>query len=103
MADLPNLSRIEGFDWDRGNFEKNWRRHRVAFYECEEVFFHEPVLFPNPKHSVSEPRYYAWGRTVRRRLLSVSFTVRGNKIRVISAREMSRKEGKAYGQIKENP
>jgi len=43
MANLPDLSRIEGFDWDQANIEKNWDRHTIAFYECEEVFFREPI------------------------------------------------------------
>jgi len=104
MVDLPDLSHTQGFDWDRGNVDKNWRRHHVAFYECEEIFFNEPVLFPNPKHSAAEARYYAWGRTARWRMLTISFTVRGNKIRVISARDMNRKERREYGKIvEENP
>ena len=41
MAELLDLSWVEGFDWDRGNIQKNWEGHRVAFYECEEVFFRE--------------------------------------------------------------
>ena len=97
MNDLPDLSRLEGFDWDRGNIQKNWQRHRVAFYECEEVFFHEPVIVPNPGHSATEQRYYALGPTVRGRLLTVVFTVRRDRIRVVSARDMSRKERRRYG------
>ena len=103
MDPPPNLSRVEGFDWDRGNVEKNWKRHRVAFHECEEVFFHEPFILPDPRHSLAESRYYALGRTARGRRLTVAFTVRGNKIRVISARDMSRKEKRGYGKIEENP
>ncbi len=96
MAELPDLSHVDGFDWDRGNVQKNWQRHRVAFYECEEVFFSEPLLVPNPTHSAIEARVLAFGRTTRGRLLTVVFTVRGGKIRVISARDMSRKERKDY-------
>lgn len=103
MESLPDLSQIEGFDWDRANVQKNWQRHRVAFYECEEAFFHEPAISLNLTHSAAERRYYALGRTVRGRLLSISFTMRGNKIRVVSARDMSRKERRRYGKIEENP
>ncbi len=102
MANWPNLSRIEGFDWDRANVEKNWSRHRIAFYECEEVFFRAPILLEDAKHSEKEERFFALGETVRRRLVTVVFTVRHNKIRVISARDMSRKERKVYEEIKEN-
>ena len=97
MADLPHFSDVEGFEWDRANIQKNWQRHHVAFYECEEVFFHEPlVVAPNPTHSVAEARYFAYGRTVRGRLLTVVFTVRGKKFRMISARDMSWRERKVY-------
>ncbi|MBI3333158.1 MAG: BrnT family toxin [Candidatus Omnitrophica bacterium] len=96
MADLPELSQVEGFDWDRGNAQKNWQRHGVVFTECEEVFFSGPVLFPDPGHSSVEPRYFALGQTVQGRLLAVVFTMRGGRIRVISARDMSRKERRTY-------
>lgn len=99
MSNLPDLSRIEGFDWDRANIRKNWERHRVAFDECEEVFFHDPVLAPDAEHSAGEARYFAYGRTVRSRLLTVVFTVRRNHIRVISARDMHRKERERYVKI----
>lgn len=103
MGDLPDLSHIEGFDWDQANVQKNWQRHQVAFYECEEVFFHDPAISSNPEHSGAERRYYALGRTIRGRLLSISFTMRGHKVRVVSARDMSRKERRRYGNIEENP
>lgn len=102
MTDLPNLSYFEGFDWDRANVQKNWNRHEVSFYECEEVFFRDPVIIPDTGHSDAEARFFAMGRTVRGRLLTIIFTVRENKIRVISARDMSRKERKAYGKIEKN-
>lgn len=99
MGLLPDPSKTEGFEWDRGNVQKNWERHRVAFYECEEVFFHEPVLVPDPEHSASEKRYFAFGRTVRGRLLTIVFTIRKDRIRVISARDMNRKERRHYAKI----
>ena len=99
MADLLDLSRVDGFDWDAGNVQKNWDRHGVAFYECEEVFLQEPVLAPDLEHSAKEPRYFAFGRTVQGRLLTVVFTMRRNKIRVVSARDMDRRERKRYVQI----
>ena len=98
MTEPPDLSRIEGFDWDRGNVYKSRDKHRVAFVECEEVFQHGPVLFPDSRHSQLEPRYLALGQTVRGRQLAVIFTLRRNRIRVISARDMSRKERRIYAQ-----
>ena len=102
MVNFPDLSRIEGFDWDQANVQKNWERHRVAFYECEEVFLRGPIILPDLKHSEGEPRFFALGKTVRERWLTIVFTVRKNKIRVISARDMSRKEKKGYEQIQKN-
>lgn len=102
MTDLPNLLLFEGFDWDRANIQKNWDRHEVAFYECEEVFFRDPTILLDPEHSTAEPRFFAMGWTLRGRLLTIIFTVREKKIRVISARDMSRKERKFYGKIKKN-
>jgi len=91
------LSRVEGFDWDKGNIEKNWERHRVAYIECEEVFFNKPLVIKEDEpHSTKEVRYHVLGQTDKGRLLFVVFTVRGNKIRVISARDMKRKERRLY-------
>lgn len=99
MGDLPDVSSLEGFDWDRANIDKNWQRHRVAFYECEEIFFRDPVIVPDRGHSSGELRYFAFGETVRGRLLTVVFTIRNKKARVVSGRDMSRKERKKYGEV----
>ena len=91
------LVEVEGFDWDKGNIEKNWQRHKVSHIECEEVFFNEPlVVQANEVHSKFENRYYALGRTNDKRCLFIVFTIRRNKIRVISARDMTRKERRIY-------
>lgn len=90
-----------GFDWDEGNVEKNWELHRVPFWEAEEVFFNEPlVIMPDRKHSLYEPRYLALGQTDSGRLLLISFAIRRSLIRVISARDMTRKEARIYEQRK---
>jgi uncharacterized DUF497 family protein len=91
------LERCTGFDWDDGNLEKNWEVHRASFWEAEEIFFNEPlVIAPDLKHSDSEPRFLALGQAESGRLLFLSFTVRGSLIRVISARDMTRKEVSSY-------
>jgi uncharacterized DUF497 family protein len=91
------LERCTGFEWDEGNLEKNWTLHRVAFWEAEEIFFNEPlVMAPDLKHSESEPRFLALGQADSGRLLFVSFTVRGSLIRLISVRDMTRKEVSRY-------
>lgn len=89
--------RFTAFDWDEGNREKNWRRHRVAWWECEEVFFNQPLyVFADQPHSGREERFYVLGRTHDQRLLFVVFTGRGSRIRLISARDMNRRERKVY-------
>jgi uncharacterized DUF497 family protein len=85
------------FDWDSGNLEKNWLKHGVSPLECEQVFFNQPLIAPDVKHSQSEERFFALGRSDLDRYLFLSFTMRGQKIRIISARDMSRKERKIYG------
>jgi uncharacterized DUF497 family protein len=95
---VDNLLKCTGFDWDDGNTDKNWIKHRVTPSECEQFFFNQPlVVNGDPEHSSDEERSYALGRTNRNRFLFVAFTVRRNLIRVISARDMSRKERKVHG------
>lgn len=97
-----DIDRIEGFDRDEGNIDKNWAKHRVSNSECEEVFFNIPLLIAdNQKHSQEESRFYALGQTNADRFLFIAFNIRENKIRIISARDMSRKEKKTY--VEANP
>jgi uncharacterized protein len=91
------VNECTGFDWDEFNIHKNWDKHQVPWWECEEVFLSEPILLlEDVLHSATEKRYYALGCTSDRRKLFVSFTIRGTKIRPISARDMSRKERRVY-------
>ena len=88
---------LEGFQWDDGNREKNYKKHLVHFAECEQVFFNRPLLISaDVRNSQSESRFAALGVTDRNRRLAIVFTVRGNLIRVISARDMDRKERNFY-------
>ena len=97
---MIDSSAITGFDWDENNREKNWNKHGVLASECEEIFFNLPLLLqPDPSHSQKEPRYYVLGHTNLGRRSFVAFTIRGDKIRVISARDMSKKERSIYEQI----
>lgn len=99
---MDALSRCWSFEWDEGNSEKNWINHRVTRLECEQVFFNRPLLVAeDEKHSQGEPRYYALGRTDAGRRLFVVFTTRRDLVRVISARNMSRRERRAYEGAKE--
>ena len=99
MAGFPDdLAHCTGFQWDAGNADKNWERHRVSQGESEQVFFNRPVLTaPGRAPSQQERRYAALGRTNDGRRLTVVFTIRGTLIRVISARDMSRRERRLYG------
>lgn len=86
-----------GFDWDDGNIDKNWNKHRVSWWECEEVFFNRPrPIFEDTAHSESEERLYLLGHTNAGRWLFVSFTIRHELIRPISFRDMNARERKIY-------
>ena len=93
--------RITGFDWDAGNARKSVAKHDVGQAEAEQVFFNEPLfILADLLHSQSEPRWHALGRSDDHRRLHITFTLRAGetKIRVISARDMSRKERVYYEQ-----
>lgn len=91
------LEQCTGFQWDRENSGKNWIRHRVTDSECEQVFFNKPIISADViKHLKTEKRWYALGRTDQSRYLFVVFTIRKNLIRIISARDMNKKERKIY-------
>lgn len=100
-----DFSKLSGFDWDKGNSDKNWLKHGVTPFECEQVFFNQPLtVAPDEAHSQKEIRFYVLGQTDMERLLFVVFTVRRNLIRVVSARDMSRSEKEVYkNHEEENP
>lgn len=92
-----DFNKIEGFDWDDGNTEKNKNKHHLDKWQIEEVFFNDPFLvYEDVKHSRTEIRWYALGRTDNNLELMVVFTLRKNLIRVISARKMNKKERVIY-------
>jgi len=97
---MIDFSGIKGFEWDKANVEKNWEKHRVRPEECEEAFFNRVFVAKDERHSQVEERFYLLGETNAGRRLFVVFTLRGERIRVISARDMSRKERKAYEELK---
>jgi uncharacterized DUF497 family protein len=90
------LESVVCFEWDLGSQEKNWQRHQVFAVECEQVLLNNPLVFPDPRHSHAEERLYALGKTNSSRLLFIAFTIRRQCIRVISARDMSKKEQRYY-------
>jgi len=91
------LAQCTGFEWDEGNTQKNWEKHEVAWEECEEIFFNQPLIVAQDlAHSLDEPRLYALGKTDRHRRLFIAFTIREKRVRVISARDMTAKESRKY-------
>ena len=97
MSKHDLLSGCEGFLWDEGNLLKSREKHKVTPAECEQLFFNQPLIVADDeKHSSQEARFFTLGQTDTRRRLFVVFTVRNNLIRVISARDMNRKERKAF-------
>ena len=97
---MIDLSKIVGFNWDEGNARKN-EKHDVSMAEAEQVFFNVPLLLlDDASHSQKEPRLHALGKTDEGRTLHITFTLRqsGQLIRVISARDMHRKERAIYEQ-----
>jgi uncharacterized DUF497 family protein len=95
---MTGILDITGFDWDDGNARKN-DKHNVAMAEAEQVFFNQPLLvLEDTRHSNQEPRFHALGKSNDERRLHLTFTLRqaGQKIRVISARDMHKKERVIY-------
>jgi uncharacterized protein len=98
---MIDFERIIGFDWDEGNRRKNFDSHAVADFEAEEIFLDPRVtIAPDSEHSQQELRWVAYGTTIEGRALTIVFTLRAERtlIRIVSARDMSRKQRKTHGQ-----
>ena len=94
---MKTVRKIIGFEWDAHNRDKNLAKHRVTNEECEEVFFDERKnILKDLLHSGTEKRYIVIGSTKESRVLFVVFTIRNTKIRVISARDLNKKERHLY-------
>ena len=97
---MGELAQAAGFDWDEWNATKIWEKHAVSQAECEQVFFNEPhVVGDDTEHSGEEQRYYLLGQTGKGRQLFLVFTLREDLIRVITARDMSRRERRIYRDV----
>jgi uncharacterized protein len=104
---MIDWTQITGFDWDEGNARKSADKHDVSQPEVEQAFLNRPLLVsPDTQHSQQEARYHALGTTDKKRHLHLTITVRsgtaGRFIRIISARDMHRKERAKYEQTKKN-
>ncbi len=97
---MIDFRKVTGFNWDDGNARKN-EKHSVTMAEAEQVFFNAPLLLlEDTAHSLQEPRLHALGKTDAQRALHITFTLRQSAtlIRIISARDMHRKERVVYEQ-----
>ena len=90
------FEQFSGFQWDKGNIDKNFNKHGVKNEETEEVFLNNPLIYEDLNHSKVERRYDCLGKTDKGKKLFISFTLRSNKIRIISARLMNKKERIKY-------
>lgn len=97
-----DLTACTGFDWDFGNRLKSQMKHGVTQTEAEEVFFSSPLVAEDPDHSRSEPCFHALGETGTGRPLLAVFTLRGRRIRIISVRDMSRRERQTYEEARKD-
>lgn len=87
------------FEWDKNNQDKNYNKHKVRTTEAEEVFFdRNRKLAKDFLHSQNEARYLVIGKTKQHRKLYIVFTIRKNKLRIISARDLNIREYKLLGE-----
>ena len=91
------MAKLE-FEWDQWNLQKNEEKHGVSALEAESAFYDTGYkLFEDLRHSTSgERRYILYGRSIENRVLMVAFTLRGRRVRVITARPASRRERKIH-------
>ena len=101
---MIDLSKITGFEWDKGNIDKSYQKHGITPNEAEQVFTDEDVQEEKDiKHQEKEKRYIAIGKNATDKILFIVFTMRKNKIRVISARIANQKERRLYEErVKKN-
>jgi uncharacterized DUF497 family protein len=85
------------FEWDPAKAAENLKKHGVSFDEAASVFGDPLALtFEDPDHSASEERLITFGESIQRRLLVISHIPRPSRIRIISARRITRRERKIY-------
>lgn len=91
------LDKYTEFEWDKGNIDKNWLKHKVTNKETEESFFDSnKIIYKDIFHSKKEARHILLGKTKSYKLLYTVFTIRKLKIRIISSRKTDKKEEKLY-------
>ncbi len=94
---MVDLNKLSGFQWDGWNLDKSYKKHGITPNETEEVFLDENVKIEKDiKHQEQEERFIAIGKTTENKMLFVVFTIRVNKIRIISGRMANKKEEEVY-------
>lgn len=94
---MKKLKKFIQFDWDKANSGKNWKNHKVSDEECEEAFFDQnKKILRDVIHSGEEERFILLAKTKIDRILFIVFTARSEKIRIISARDLNKKEKYLY-------
>ncbi len=97
MYSVVKPSKVSIFEWDRGNVDKSLIKHKIKPAESEEVFQDEnQLILKDIKHSLNEERLAIIGQTTKRKVLFVAFTLRSEKVRIISARPANTKERRLY-------
>ncbi len=97
MDIYKKLQECTGFQWDEHNIQKNWEKHKVSPVESEQTFFNKPlIVVEDVRHSQEEERFYALGKTDQDRRLFIAFVIRKKLIRVVSSRDMNKKERSIY-------
>ena len=95
-----DLSEYTEFEWDKGNIDKSFKKHKISPNEAEEIFLDKNLFLQEDfKHSQREQRFVAIGKTISKKLLLTVFTIRNYKIRIISVRIADNKERRQYEKI----
>lgn len=100
---MIRYNELREFEWDEGNIHKSYKKHGISIKEAEEIFIDEFVVdYKDDKHSELEDRYVIIGQTSKLKILFIVYTIRKNKIRIISVRLADKKERRLYEKVKEN-
>ncbi|KKQ25026.1 MAG: hypothetical protein US40_C0004G0064 [Candidatus Roizmanbacteria bacterium GW2011_GWC2_37_13] len=94
---MGDTGKYKAFEWDKGNIDKSYQKHGITPNEAEEIFLDENLkISRDVKHSQKEERLIALGVTLNGKKLFIVYTVRAEKIRIISARLMNKKQKNYY-------
>ena len=97
ICTMIDWGKLGGFEWDRGNIDKSYEKHGITPNQAEEVFLDEKLgVTADIKHSQKEKRFIAVGKNFDNKVLFIIFTVRKNKLRIISARIANKQERSKY-------